>query len=98
MIDIFTTSDRRAMRWLIRGFVLLILLFVGMQLVHVHPDNDFSGSICLACISAHTSVPVASIVFAEFLVALTYVIVLGELHPVTCAPLLEHFIRPPPSR
>jgi hypothetical protein len=97
MIDIFATSDRNAKRWFLRGCILLILLAVGMQLVHVHADNDFSGSICLACVSAHTSVPVARICFSAFLVALTLVVILGESTPGTCEPLLKYFIRRPPS-
>lgn len=96
MIDTFATSDRCAKRWFIHGCTLLILLAVGMQLIHVHAEDDFSGSICLACVSAHTSVPVAGTVLSEFMVAITFVIVQGESEPATYEALPKQLIRPPP--
>ncbi len=97
MINIFATSDRRFKRWLLRAFALLIVLAVGMQVAHVHAAKDFSGSVCVACVSAHSSVPVAAIVLPAFLVAATFAFIVGESEPPTHEVLQDYFIRPPPS-
>ncbi len=97
MISICATSDRRPMRWFMRAFALLILLAVCMQVAHVHSET-FSSSICLACVSAHSSVPVAALVLPAFLVALTLVIIQGESAAPTHEALLKNFIRPPPCQ
>lgn len=97
MIDMFATSGRRSMRWFLRAFALLIVLAVAVQVAHVHAAKDFSGSVCLACVSAHSSTPVASVVVPALLVAITFALILGESEPPTHESFLKHFIRPPPS-
>jgi len=77
---------------------MLILLAVCVQAVHIHVDRESSGATCLACVSAHTGVPVASIVSSGSLIAITLVLVLHQPEVPSCEGTLPLFIRPPPSR
>ena len=78
--------------------VVLVLLAVCAQAVHIHVDREPSGATCLACVSAHTGVPVASVVASGFLIAITFVQALLEPEVPNCEAILPLFIRPPPSR
>jgi len=88
----------RCKQWASTVFVMLVLLAVCAQAVHLHLDREPSSATCLACVSAHTVVPVASIVSSGLLIAITLVFVLHELEVPTCEAILPLFIRPPPSR
>jgi hypothetical protein len=88
----------RYRRWVSTVFVMLILFAVCAQAVHIHADRERPGATCLACVSAHTGVTVASVVSSGFLVAVTFVFVLHEIEVPNCEAVLPLFIRPPPSR
>jgi hypothetical protein len=61
-------------------------------------DREASGTTCLACVSAHTGVPIAAVVSSGFLIAITFVSVLGEPEVPNSQAVLPLFIRPPPLR
>src|SRR3954451_19669378 len=90
--------EPRSKRWAWSVFVTLILFAVCAQAVHIHFDRELPGATCLACVSAHTGVPVASIVASGFLIAVTLVFVLHESEVPNFEAVLPLFIRPPPSR
>ncbi len=88
----------RCRLWATTACLMLILLAVCVQAVHVHAQGESSGATCLACVSAHTGVPVRAILSAVHLIAITSVLVLYELEIPSYEAFLPLFIRPPPSR
>lgn len=98
MAQTLPSFELRCKKWTSTVFVVLILLALCAQAVHIHVDREPSGATCLACVSAHTGVPVASIVSSGLLIAITLVLVLCEPQVPNCEATLPLFIRPPPTR
>jgi len=69
-----------------------------VQAMHVHAHESSTGTPCLACVSAHTNVPVAAVVTTVLLVAITSILVPSETAIPSVEAVLPLFIRPPPSR
>jgi hypothetical protein len=80
------------------AIIVLILLAVFVQVVHVHVQCEPSGTTCLACMSAHTAVPVTAFAGSVLLIAITLVLVHHQPGISHCEATLPLFIRPPPTR
>src|SRR5512140_1731490 len=78
MMEITARFEFRRRKWASIAIVVLILFAVGVQAVHVHSKGEPSGATCLACVSAHTGAPVATIVSPVLLIALMLVLILHE--------------------
>src|SRR6266851_3880422 len=91
---------RRLQRWAASACVVLMLLIVGMEAVHAHSQASASNGsgICLLCVSAQTSAPVASITAVEtLLIAIGVIAAVPERRRQTTLAALPLFIRPPPA-
>ncbi len=77
--------------------VLLVLLAVGVQALHVHIGHEPAGSICLACVSARTGVPIPAVLDLMVLVAMSAALILGQTDVPIFEAGLHLFIRPPPT-
>jgi hypothetical protein len=98
MMDTKTMFESRWQRWVLTACVMLVLFAIGVQAVHVHGKGEPSGATCLACVSAHTGAPVATIVSPVMLIALMLVLILHEFEVPSYEACLPLFIRPPPTR
>ena len=89
----------RFQRWLSVAGLLLVLVFAGLEAVHVHSDRSLSshsGASCLLCISAHANAPTVVAHPLPVLFAVAMVAIPHDAQGQGIAARLELFIRPPP--
>ena len=98
MMEITARFELHCRKWASVAIVLLILFAVCVQAVHMHGKTEPSGATCLACVSAHTGAPVATIISPVLLIALMLVLILHEFEVPSFEACLPLFIRPPPTR
>ena len=80
--------------------LLLILLFAGLEAMHVHSGPGVaqnSSTSCQICISAHSNAPAVTVSFIAVLLAVEIIAFLPEIESKDVARSLELFSRPPPS-
>ena len=95
-MGVLTKFESRWQRWALTACILLLLLAVGAQAIHVHLHE--SSAPCLACVSAHSNSPVASVVTTVLLISISAVLLQSETVAPSFESILPLFIRPPPSR
>ena len=87
-------------RWIAATCLLLVLVFAGLEAVHVHSDRSLTnhaGASCLLCMSAHPNAPTVAaqplpVLFTVAIVAIPY-----EVKGQGITARLELFTRPPPA-
>jgi hypothetical protein len=92
-------AANRLQRWATVSCLLLLLVFTGVEAVHVHSNSDISrhsATPCLICISAHSNAPASAARPLPVLMAVAVVIIPYEVEATSIASRLELFTRPPP--
>jgi hypothetical protein len=81
-------------RWIAALCLVVILVFTGVEAVHV--DHD-SNTPCLICISAHANAPAVIVHVLPVLLAVEILPILYEIDGQSIASQMRLFSRPPPT-
>jgi hypothetical protein len=85
-------------RWAAQSCVLLVLLMIGVEATHAHPDaaSARASSPCAICISAHAKAPVATFHALPTLSTLETLSIPFQVEGKGLVKEISLFIRPPP--
>jgi hypothetical protein len=86
-------------RWAARICILLVLLMVGVEATHAHPDaaSPRTSSPCAICISVHANAPAVAFHPLPTLSALETVAIAFQENGKGILREISLFIRPPPA-
>ena len=89
----------RLQRWAAQSCVFLVLLMVGVEATHAHPDiaGPRASSPCAICISVHANAPAATIHALPTLSLLETLAIPFEVEGKGIVQEVSLFIRPPPA-
>jgi H+/Cl- antiporter ClcA len=87
-------------RWIAVVCLLLVLVFTGVEAVHIHSSDANSGSSgtpCLICMSAQARAPVLTANFLPVLCTVGVMVIADTAQGHGVSERLAHFTRPPPA-
>jgi hypothetical protein len=106
-------DTRRSMNWTTLVCILLLLVATSLQAAHtcgiatnpaaketVSNNSDSlpaTNSVCLSCITAHSTAPVASLNVVSPAVDNTQTVSIVEVHAKSSLEVFALYVRPPPS-